>query len=363
MSLRTCFLVQCDTVVILIGLPTNLKRSTHRPTIRDVAREAAVSIKTVSRVLNQESRVRARTRERVEAAMRELKYRPNTSARMLAGKRTYLLGLVYHENSSYIANLQNGAIGACRGEHYDLLIYPCQYGSRTLLDELEDLVTTPRVDGLVLTPPFSDMPSVRKRLRQLAAHYVAISRASASASEWSVATNDREICREMVAHLASLGHRRIAFVRGHHAHKAMQTRVLGFRDGMRAAGLRIAESLIVKGDNTFASGVAAGTRLLGLKNRPTAVFCANDHMAAGVMTVAHNLGLAVPRDLSIAGFDDLPLASQVWPRLTTVHQPLQQLGHHAVALLLHQIRGKTPDSTHRIVESRLMPGDSTGPVA
>ena len=334
-----------------------------RKTILDVARRANVSTKTVSRVLNREPAVRPATRARIEEAMRELKYRPNSPARMLAGNRTYLVGLVYGSNSSYVSMLQDGAIAACREDHYDLLTYPCDYEHTSFAESFGEFLASPRVDGLVLTPPICDMPVVRRLLKRNAVPHVVVSRATASRAEWSVATDDREICASMVDHLVGLGHRRIAFVAGHADHKAMQHRLLGFEDGLHAAGIKAARSLIVQGDNTFASGRRSGSRLLDARRPPTAIFCANDHMAAGAMQAAHNLGLAIPGGLSIAGFDDLPIAGQIWPPLSTVRQPLRDMGYEAARLLLQRLHGASPDTCKIVVPSELVVRSSTGPVA
>lgn len=331
-----------------------------RATIGDVAKAAGVSTKTVSRVLNREPSVRPATKDRVADAINRLKYRPNSSARMLAGNRTYLLGLVYNANSSYITSIQNGVLEACRGEHYDLLIHPCRYTDPALLSEVEELVASPRVDGLILTPPVSDLKPVRELMDTLGTPNVIISRESIADSEWTVCTNDRDISAEMAAHLARLGHRRIAFVRSHPDHRAMANRYTGFIDGMAAAGLRVSESLVVEGDNTFESGIDCALRLLRSGNRPTAIFCANDHMAAGAIKAAHETGLSIPRDLSIAGFDDIPLAGQIWPQLTTVRQPLHDMAKLAAKLLIMRLRGEAGGDLKRVINAELVVRDSTG---
>ena len=144
-------------------------------TIDDVAALAGVSRKTVSRVLNREPKVRPATRERIERAIAELRYQPNSPARRLAGKRTYLLGLMYNAGSSYVTSLQNGALEACRDEHFDLLIHPCEYDDPNLLEVIDELVSSPKVDGLLLTPPIADIDEVRESLARLDVPYVLFS--------------------------------------------------------------------------------------------------------------------------------------------------------------------------------------------
>jgi LacI family transcriptional regulator len=333
----------------------------QRATINDVAALAGVSIKTVSRVLNHEPRVRAATLGRVEAAIRTLNYRPNSSARMLAGKRCYLVGLIYNANSSYITSIQNGVLEACKDKHYDLLIHPCRYAEPGFLKELSDLITAPKVDGLLLTPPIADIADVQELMRRLETPNVVISHGSTTGPEWTVCTNDREVCAETVAHLAALGHRRIAFLRGHPDHKAVASRYDGFVDGMKTAGIDVSAALVVQGDNGFQSGVDGAKTLLRRKERPTAIFCANDHMAAGAMKVAHDIGLSIPGDLSVAGFDDIPLAKQIWPQLTTVRQPLHTMARLAGEILIQRLHGTPPAGRHQVVASELVIRDSTGP--
>ena len=291
-----------------------------------------------------------------------LDYRPNTSARRLAGNRAYLIGLLYdNPGTSYITNIQNGALEACRREHYDILIFPLIYTDGSLSDQVSELITSVKVDGVLLTPPICDMKSVSDELERLNAPSVAISPGEDNRSEWKVETNDREICSQMVHHLAELGHQRIAFVLGNPDHRAVENRLLGFRDGMEQCNLPIHEELCVQGDYTFQSGIECAHQLLTIEPRPTAVFCANDDMAMGVLRVAHEMGLSIPSDLSVAGFDDVPVARQSWPLLTTIRQPTQSMAELAGRLLINRIRGLEPMEEDRVLQSELVIRDSTGP--
>jgi LacI family transcriptional regulator, galactose operon repressor len=343
-------------------LTAKRRHLTRKATISDVAARAGVSIKTVSRVLNREPKVRASTRARVEESMQVLRYRPNSPGRMLASRRSYILGLVYNANSSYINSIQNGALDLCRREHYDLLIHPCNYRDPSVAEEIADLVATGKVDGLILVPPISDSPRVRARLREVDAPHVCISRAASQPGDLAVNTNDREACAQMTARLVELGHRKIGFVRGHPDHKAMASRYQGFLDGMRRAGLKVAPEHVAQGDNTFDSGRACAATLLERPAPPSAVFCANDHMAAGLMAGAHERGIDIPGTLSIAGFDDIPLASQVWPALTTIRQPLREMASRAAELLILRLRGRSTDPQGAALPATLVLRTSTGPV-
>lgn len=334
-----------------------------KATIDDVALLAGVSIKTVSRVLNHEPKVRPSTQERVLKAMEELEYSPNSSARRLAGRRSYLLGLLYdNPGMSYITHIQNGALEACRTDHYDIMIFPSHYGDPDLPRQVRDMIGSVRVDGVLLTPPICDMEGIRKELRGIGAANVVVSPGGDIGQRWAVLTNDREMCAAMVHHLARHRHRRIAFVLGDPDHRALEKRFRGYLDGMRSNNLAVDDSLCVQGFNTFESGIECGYRLLNMAKPPTAIFCATDDMAAGVMRVAHEKGLLIPADLSVAGFDDAPVAVQTWPPLTTIRQPLHDMGRTAAELLIARIRGTVSESTVQMVDAELIIRNSTGTV-
>lgn len=333
-----------------------------KATIDDVARLADVSIKTVSRVLNHEPKVRKNTMVRVLEAMETLHYSPNSSARRLAGNRSYLLALLYDDRSAnYVTNLQRGVLDACKADHYDVLIQPCRHNAPSLLEDITELVTNRRVDGLLLTPPISDVATVRQHVRKLGAPNVVMAMAEKGTSKWTVDTNDRETCAEMVQYLVGLGHQRIAFVLGHPDHIAVSERFEGYKDGLRKNKLKLLKSLCVQGNNSFHSGVDCGRHLLSAKNRPTAIFCANDEMAAGVKRVAHEMRISVPRDLSIVGFDDIPLAVQLYPALTTIRQPTYDMAKLSTELLIKRLRGESPEGIKRVLNSELIIRGSTGP--
>ena len=349
--------------------PLNMDDKTVPPTratIDDIAKRAGVSIKTVSRVVNKEPNVREETRERVQQAVQELDYRPNTSARRLAGNRSYLIALVYDDPSAYpnasanyVTNLHGGVLKKSREIGYDLLIHPCEYQSRGLVNEIRALIEHSRIDGLIMAPPLAEIRSVVKLLRDMNKPVVRVSPGNVRGFD-AVHTNDREVSAEMTRYLAKLGHQRIAFIRGHKDHRAISNRVLGYEDGLKQSRLPLRSSLIVQGDNSFESGLECARNLLRRKRRPSAIFAGNDDMATGVLHVAHELGVKIPAQLSVAGFDDAPLARQLWPTLTTVHQPVFKLAERATELLFRQIRGEKP-SERSLIKSTLEIRNSTGP--
>lgn len=332
-----------------------------RATIHDVARRAGVSIKTVSRVINKEANVREATRRKVQRAVEKLQYRPNPSARSLAGTRSYLVGLLYDNPSApYLINVQHGALRTSRAEGYDLVIQPCRYEDPELIASISSMIKAKPVDGLILTPPLSDMPTLLEALDERGVPFVLISPADESNRDRSVFTNDRESSAEMTRYLVSLGHRRIGFVMGHPDHRAVGNRYLGYRDGLRSGGLKLDRKIVRQGDNSFESGEKCGRRLLDREDPPTAIFASNDDMAAGVMKAAHEMGLAIPGKLSVAGFDDVPLASRIWPALTTIRQPIEEMAVRAANLLLRQLRAETLDGIEHTIASTLVVRKSTG---
>ena len=333
-------------------------------TIVDVAARAGVSIKTVSRVINNVKTVKAHTRERVMRAIQKLDYHPNPSARGLGGSRSYLLGLLYDISCDYYATgVLAGVLETCRAANYQVVMQPCDYKSASLADDVTLSVRRSRADGVILTPPLSDLDTITQVLKSQQIPYVRISPAKHSDEHRSVYTNDRESCSAMTEQLAALGHQRIGFIIGNPDHAAVADRYRGYLDGLRSSGLRLDKSLVVQGYNSHLSGVQCARKLLNVPaaRRPTAIFASNDEMAAGVLAVAHGMGLRVPEDLSVAGFDDVPLASQVWPALTTIRQPVPDMAAKAAELLIRHLSGAPPDPTPHSLAASITFRQSTGP--
>ncbi|MFK8032432.1 MAG: LacI family DNA-binding transcriptional regulator [Gammaproteobacteria bacterium] len=334
-----------------------------KKSIHDVAKRAGVSIKTVSRVINNEPNVRDKTRTVVQKAIKELNYRPNASARSLKGRRSYLVGLLYdNPSSSYVARVQQGVIDETRRRGYDLVIHPCHYLDPNLIDEVEALVRHANADGLILTPPLSDDMKLMEKLDELKTPYVRIGAVEPKEGSAVVTTNDRDAVADLTRYLASLGHTHIGFIVGHADHKAVANRYLGYQDGLRSCGLKLNEEIVMQGNNSYESGEECARKLLLHKNPPSAIIASNDDMATGVMRVSHEMKLDLPEDLSVAGFDDIPMASQVWPSLTTVRQPVKRMGERATALLLDQLHSEPPALQSESIDSFLVLRESTGEV-
>lgn len=332
----------------------------RRTTIQDVAARAQVSIKTVSRVLNGEPSVRPSTRERVEKVISSMNYRPDPSARRLAGNRSSLIALLYDNPSpSYVTDNQAGVLSQCRKFHYDLLIHPCNYLDDDLGDEILDFIQKTRPDGVILTPPLSDKGELIKILQDLDMLFVCIARGEPGPGIPRVITNDEEMARKMTIHLISENHRKIAFIKGHPDHKAVGFRENGFVSAMQEAGLKITPEFMPQGYNSFQSGLECAEKLLGLSDPPTAIFAANDDMASGVIKAAYNRRIQVPDQLSVVGFDDVPFAGQVSPGLTTVRQPIREMAEKAAEMLINRIADRSKKSQDQFVDGKLIIREST----
>lgn len=313
---------------------------TSRNTISDVAKAAGVSIKTVSRVLNKERYVRSDTREKVEAAMAALSFSPSLAARALAGKRSHQIALIYDNHSPYyMAAIQEGVWARCREGGVRLLAQPADVASPTIAAEVGGLIDETHVDGIILSSPVTDCPAVLTELERRKIPFVRISPGTNHALTSSVFMDDVGAADDMTTHLINTGHRTIGFIMGHPNHMASEQRLFGYRRALDRSGISYEPGLVKPGEFDFASGAKAAEELLALPNRPTAIFASNDDMAAGVLTVAHAKGMAIPGELSVAGFDDTPLAQLVWPPLTTIRQPTRELAHAAASLLFEKVDG------------------------
>jgi LacI family transcriptional regulator len=257
--------------------------------------------------------------------------------------------------------MQQGALSACHASNYELLIHPCQYRKADIGKEIKTLIERARPDGIVLAAPLSNMPKIVRAIEATGTPLVRLSPGTANGKQLTVVTNDREISAEMTRYLASLGHTRIAFVTGDPSAKAVGNRYLGFRDGLEQSGLKFSERLVAAGDNSIGSGEECAMQLLKTRNRPTAIFAANDDMAAGVIRVADRLGIKIPDELSVAGFDDIALARQIYPALTTINQPLAKMAEHAAVALIASVREKRPLLGAEIVPASIVIRESTGP--
>ncbi|ATG77442.1 LacI family DNA-binding transcriptional regulator [Pseudoalteromonas sp. 1_2015MBL_MicDiv] len=332
-------------------------------TINSVASHAGVSKKTVSRVLNNEPNVSVATREKVLAVFKELDYTPNPIARGLAQNRSFIIGCLYDNPSkSYITRVQTGALAACQENNYNLLIHPCEFRGEALINNIEQLLQTSRLDGIVLTPPFGDFAELVNFLKSKKIPYARVASAILEDDSISVRSNDEQGAFEVTEHLISLGHKSIAFIKGHPDHSATQQRFKGYRRSLASHGIEFNERLVEEGNFSYHSGVDSARSILDLSPRPTAVFASNDYMAAAVLKLATQRQLRVPDDISIAGFDNAPIARHIWPGLTTIAQPVEEMTKQAVTQLISHIEQPQDEPFQVILESRLITRESTAQV-
>ncbi|MFN3425257.1 MAG: LacI family DNA-binding transcriptional regulator [Novosphingobium meiothermophilum] len=329
----------------------------ERANIRDVAAKAGVAVKTVSRVLNGHPYVSADTKARVEEAMRALDFRPSVAARILSGAKSNQIALIYDNHSPYyMFQIQTGCWDFCRANGIRLLAQPVDVADPQVGEQVRGLVTETHVDGIILSSPVTDCDPVLRALESLDIPFVRISPGTNHALTSSVFMDDAQAADDMTTHLINAGHRRIGFIKGHPNHMASDDRLFGYRRALDRAGLPYDPVLVCDGAFDFDSGVRGGRTLLDLANRPTAIFASNDDMAAGVLAVAHDRGIAVPAQLSVAGFDDTTLARTVWPPLTTIHQPMAELARTATEILI-----AGGDITHRRLPHTLVERGSVAP--
>lgn len=337
----------------------------RKPTINDVARLSGVSKKTVSRVLNDSEQVTETTRNKVVAVIKQLNYAPDPQARGLASKRSFILGLVYdNPNNIYISDVQRGILNACHETGFELIMHPADYDDKELTKDVIRFVTRARIGGLILLSPISQIDTLARRLQKDHVPYVRISPREIDAADRVVVSHDKLGAELMTEYLLSIGHRNIGFVKGPEVNLSTHQKYEGFLNILNKHGLPVQENFIVDGENTFDSGEMAGNFLLKRKDRPTAIFASNDAMALGVIKSAAMLDIRVPEQLSVAGYDDSILATMTWPDLSTVRQPVRQLGELAARKLLEQLSGSNGQHDSDIcTQPELIVRNSTQPTS
>jgi len=331
-------------------------------TINDVARHAGVSKKTISRVLNDEPNVSPDTKDKILESFDELGYIPNPQARGLAGSHSFLIGLVYpSQSNSYVSNVQKGALERCRAEGFHLVIYPEDHENENLLSQMETAMFSARLDGIILTPPFSDMAPLIKLLKRLTIPVVLMGAASSMRDVPSVVSNDQEASYEMCRYLISIGHSDIAFIKGHPDHASSNQRLRGYQHALTEAGIELQDQYIQQGNFTFESGEDCARRLLSLDKPPTAIFASNDYMAAGIVKVSNQKGISIPNQLTVTGFDNAPASRYIWPSLTTIKQPITEMAVEATRILIRSIRRKPIESLSVTIKDELIVRESSAP--
>ena len=309
-------------------------------TMRDIARLANVSSKSVSLVVNGLPGVGDETRARIEALIAEHGYVPQARAQGLATGRAFLVGHVYNNpNPEYLITMQQGLLDGLEGTGYALVTFPLDRTAPRFTERLREFISRHRLDGVVFSSSVAEDERLLPLLTDLGVPYVRVASTAVDVPERSVVGVDRDAAVLAGAHLAALGHEKIGVVSGPLSFLSARERHGGFESALRDAGLTLDPGLVVEGDYTFDAGLRAGSQLLEAEDRPTAVFAANDEMAAGVLQAARRAGLVVPDDLTVVCFDDFSIASHVHPPLTTVRIPTRDMGRLAITTLLSTAPG------------------------
>jgi LacI family transcriptional regulator len=301
-------------------------------------------------------------------AVNELNYQPNLAARNLAGTSSFTIGLVYdNPNAYYVIDMQNGVLSRCKDEGYELVIHPCSYSDTNMEHDFKTMIKRSRLAGLVLTPPLSEQSSITNLLDELNIHYVRVlsGRPSEEDQDTCIYVNDFKAAYEITTHLLNHGHKNIGFICGDKEHKSTSERLEGYRAAIADHDAETNEAFIYDGKYSFESGVEGAQALLGDNNKLaiTAILGGNDEMAAGALFASRLMGIQIPEQLSITGFENSPFSRQTWPKLTTAHQENDVISQHAARLLFTKTRGARNQDKDIITSftPSIVVRDSSGP--
>ena len=319
--------------------PVNPAEPKRGPNMADVAKLAGVSPMTVSRVMNGKSTVRASTRKKVTAAAAALNYAPHPEARLLAGSRPIRIGFLYSmpsvRSGAYLTEVLLGLLNKVSLNNVQLLVEKCADGEQ-IVEHTQRLIDN-QMDGIILPPPLVDNAEIVARIVDAGIPLALIACGQPDARASAIGIDDRQAAYEMTRHLIELGHQRIGFISGHPYQSASAARLEGYQAAIKEFGADPAAELVTQGMFNYRSGLDASEILLALHDRPTAIFASNDDMAAATVAVAHRLGLDVPGDITVVGFDDTALSTTIWPALTTVRQPTMDMAEAAIECIVQRV--------------------------
>lgn len=336
------------------------KKKPHNATIVDVAREANVSYSTVSRVLNNYPHIRPDKRERVLEAAKRLGYVANPMARGLAGGQAQVVGVLVPDLlTEYIAHILLGIDEELATHQYDLMLYTTHH-RRTKESQYIRTLAQGLINGLLLILPL-DPGAYLDTLRRSQFPYVVLDHQGFDDFSPTVTAANHQGAYDATKYLIDLGHRRIGFIAGKENTSSAAERLEGYRAALQAHGLPFDPALVQPGEFDQPGGFHAAQKLLALPRRPTAIFAANDASAFGAMDAVHSHGLSVPADISIIGFDDIRQSAYRYPPLTTVRQPLSEMGRIATRLLLARIDNPTRPLERIVMTTELIVRASCAP--
>ena len=341
-----------------------MKDTKKLPTINDVAALAGVHKRTVTRVINGDSNVSDATRSRIQKIIKQLNYVPNRQARGLASRRSYLLGLVYDVPTLFNSDILKGMLQECEGVGYEVVVHACHFESESLVDDIIRFTRRAHLDGVIILPPVGDNEELAARLDEIECKYVRYT-SNIVGERWKLVVTDYlTAISEMTNHMVSLGHREFGFISGPPTAISAQKRHETFVRALKSHGLDLPSEMVAEGAFTHRSGVSAANDLLTRKRQPTAIFAANDEMAFGVMKVANEMGIRIPDDLSLVGFDGTKFSTFVNPSLSTIvrnSDEMSQLGTRKLLALIND----GPEAARKfetMVSGHFIPRESTGPV-
>ncbi|MDY0912904.1 LacI family DNA-binding transcriptional regulator [Rathayibacter festucae] len=327
-----------------------------RPTIHDVAAAAGVSVATVSKAMNGRYGIAPATANRVLEIVRELGYESSLVASSMRSRRTGVIGVLVAGFEPFSAEILKGVGSVLKESRFDLLAYS---GSHEGEQEGWERRSLSRLSGTLIDGAIVVTPSVVSTPSDIP--LVAVDPHTGRADVPTVESDSFGGALQAVRHLVALGHRRIGFVAGRVDLRSARLREAGYRAGLSEAGIAFDERLLRVGSYHHDTARLPASTMLSLADRPTAVFAANDVSALAIIETAAHLGLAVPRDLSVVGFDDVPEAARFDPPLTTIRQPMQTLGATAAEMLIALMAGGTPASLHVQLPTQLVRRATTAP--
>ncbi len=327
-------------------------------TILDVAKQAGCSIKTVSRVVNNEPHVRSDLREKVLAAIQETGYSPNLSARRLVQKRSFVICLLLHSSGSFQSTLLSKVLDVGYEGDYDVLVqtyYPSFSRSRK---KIANLIQQNRIDGVITTPPCDSDPFLMDLISRSSLPQVHIAPLNPTGGTPYVSAEDYTGAYQMTETLIHKGHRRIGLLLGYRNQRPSLDRLFGYRAALEKNNLVCDETLLVDSENNFVGGLTAARILLELDNPPTALFALSDESAAGALYVLNELGISVPQQIALAAFGDLGISDQVWPGISAVKYPIEGIVENALQMLVELVEGRPLKNRQVILPTEIIPRGS-----
>jgi DNA-binding LacI/PurR family transcriptional regulator len=328
--------------------------------IKDIARVARVSHSTVSRALQNPNAVNEQTGERIREIARSMGYRPNVIGRSLATQRTHTIGVVVTTVADpFVAEVVTGIEDVAQRDNYAVFLANSNADPEREIGVVRSFGDR-RVDGVVVMASRVGAMYL-PLLNELHVPIVLIDNQHPGRFAHSISIDDREGARTAVRHLLDLGHRRIGYIGDRYGLQSDDDRFAGYRDELERAGADVGSELVAHGNGRAEGGLTAAGRLLALREPPTAVFCYNDMTAMGALRCLHDHGMQVPKDISVIGFDDLPISTFLQPPLTTIRQPKAEMGRDAAATLLKLIRGETVDVRTRVQGTLVLRSSTAAP--